>query len=76
MLQEALLNQVVFKDGELRGTTLARIETSDTRRHPHIVSLRLKLEGRKLSGTALADSTYEGLWLYALPYWTELEREQ
>jgi hypothetical protein len=25
---------------------------------------------------SLADSTYEGLWIYALPYWTELEREQ
>lgn len=76
LLQDALLNQVVFKEGELRGTTLARIETSDTRRHPHIVALRLRLEGRKLSGVALADSTYEGLWIYALPYWTELERER
>jgi CubicO group peptidase (beta-lactamase class C family) len=75
LLQEALLNQVVFKDGELRGTTLARIETSDTQRHPHTVSLNLKLQGGKLSGAALAVSTYEGFWIYALPYWTELERD-
>lgn len=73
--QDALVNEVAFKAGTLTGTTLARIETSDTRRHPHTVSLNLRFQGDKLSGTAFASSTYdEGLWIYTLPYWTELTR--
>lgn len=70
--QPALLNDVKFENGELTGNTLAQIQTSDTRRHPHSVSLRLTLRGDVLNGVAMAAEVYEGLWGYGLPYWTEL----
>jgi len=74
--QPSLLNQVVFRNGELRGSTLAQIEVSDTQRYRHTVSLRLKLRGDTLNGTASAISVYgrQGIWTYALPYWTELKK--
>lgn len=72
--QDALLNNVTFADAELTGTTLAQIETSDTKRYPHTVSLSLKLRGEVLSGPATAVSRFDGLWIYGLPYWTELRK--
>jgi CubicO group peptidase (beta-lactamase class C family) len=71
---EALLNDVKFKDGELTGKTLSQIETSDTARHPHTVSLYLKQRGQVLNGSSTAVSLYDGLWIYGLPYWTELKK--
>lgn len=74
--QSALLNQVAFRNDELSGSTLAQIEVSDTQRYRHTVSLRLKLRGDTLNGTASAISVYgkQGIWTYALPYWTELKK--
>ncbi|WP_129779495.1 serine hydrolase domain-containing protein [Peristeroidobacter soli] len=70
----ALLNDVKFKDGELTGKALSQIETTDTARHPHTVSLYLKQRGQVLNGVATAVSLYDGLWIYGLPYWTELKK--
>lgn len=72
--QEALLNDVKFVNGTLTGSTLAQIETSDTKRHPHITELRLKLRDGVLNGAASANSVFDGLWVYSLPYWAELTR--
>lgn len=72
--QPALLNEVKF-DGGVRGTTLAQIQTSDTRRHPHTVSLDLRLRDGVLCGSALAASVFDDRWIYALPHWAELRRE-
>jgi CubicO group peptidase (beta-lactamase class C family) len=71
---EALLNDVKFQDGELTGKTLSQIETTDTARYPHTVSLYLKQRGQVLNGVATAVSRYDGLWIYGLPYWTELKK--
>ncbi|MBL8268471.1 serine hydrolase domain-containing protein, partial [Steroidobacter sp.] len=72
--QEALLNKVKFEDGVLTGSTLAQIQNSDTARHPHTVSISLTKRGQVLNGTATAVSLYDGLWIYGLPYWTELKK--
>lgn len=73
-VEDALLNHIRFVDAELTGTTLAQIETSDTRRYPHTVALSLILRGDVLSGQATAVSRFDGVWIYALPYWTELKK--
>lgn len=73
-VEDALLNHVRFVDAELTGTTLAQIDTSDTKRYPHTVSLSLILRGNVLSGQATAVSRFDGVWIYALPYWTELHK--
>lgn len=73
-LQEALVNRVAFKDGELTGRTMAQIQTADTKRYPHTVYLYLKLRGNVLNGSATAVSVYDGLWIYALPHWAELTK--
>lgn len=72
--QPALLNDVAFENGVLTGSTLAQLPTSDTGRHPHSVSLNLKLRDGVLDGVATSVSIFDGLWLYSLPYWTELKR--
>lgn len=72
--QEALLNEAKLEQGVLTGTTLAQIETPRTKRHPHTTTVRLKLRGEALNGAVTAESTYEGFWIYSLPYWTELRR--
>lgn len=72
--QDALVNSVSFADGELTGTSLAQIETSDTKRFPHTASLSLRLRGDVLSGQVTAVSRFDGRWIYALPYWTELRK--
>lgn len=72
--QPSLLNNVAFDDGMLTGSTLSQIQTSDTARNPHTVSLYLKQRGNVLNGAATAASIYNGLWIYGLPYWTELKR--
>ena len=72
--QDALLNNVRFSNGELTGTTLAQIETADTKRYPHTVYLHLTPRGDELNGTALAVSIFDGLWIYALPHWTSLKK--
>lgn len=74
MLQETLLNNVKFEDGVLTGSALSQIQTTDTARHPHTVSLTLTKRGQVLNGPSTAVSIYEGLWVYGLPYWTELKK--
>lgn len=49
-LQEALVNRVAFKEEESTGSTLAQIQTVDTKRHPHTVSPYLNLRGDTLNG--------------------------
>lgn len=71
---DTLLNGVSFKDGQLTGKALSQIETSDTARHPHTVSLQLTLRGQVLNGSTSATSTFDGLWIYGLPHWTELKK--
>ena len=71
---ESLLNNVKFENGELTGKTLSQIETSDTARNPHATSLYLKQRGQVLNGNVTAGSIYQGLWIYGLPYWTELKK--
>lgn len=73
-LQDALVNDVEFEGGALTGTTLAQIQTSDTKRGPHSVSLDLHLRGDVINGVATASAIYEGLWRFGLPYWIELKR--
>ncbi|MBL8272028.1 MAG: hypothetical protein JNL55_36850, partial [Steroidobacter sp.] len=73
--QEALLNNVTFKDGMLSGNSLASVATSDTRRLPSTLSVHLQLRGDVLNGYVSADSVYEGRWGYSLPYWTELRKQ-
>lgn len=75
-LQEALVNRVAFKDGELTGSTLAQIKTADTKRYPHTVSLYLKLRGNVLNGSATAVSEFDGFWIFGLPHWAELTKVQ
>ncbi|MBL8271111.1 serine hydrolase domain-containing protein [Steroidobacter sp.] len=72
--QPALLNDVAFKDGELTGTSLSQIETSDSSLHPHSSTLQLTLRDGVLSGTVTASSVYTGLWIYSFPYWAELKK--
>ncbi|MBL8267968.1 serine hydrolase domain-containing protein [Steroidobacter sp.] len=71
---DTLLNGVSFKDGQLTGKALSQIETSDTARHPHTVSLELTLRGQVLNGSTSATSIFDGLWIYGLPHWTELKK--
>lgn len=72
--QDALLNDIEFADATLTGRSLAQLVTTDSRRVPHTTSLSLKLRGDMLSGTVTAESIYEGLWIYGLPYWTQLSK--
>jgi len=72
----SLLDHIEFKDGVLTGRALSQIQNSDTKRSPHTVSLALKLRGKTLSGRVSAVSLYDGLWIYNLPYWTELTRSR
>lgn len=74
VLQEALLNNIAFKDGALTGDSLAQIETSDTQRRPHVTSLEVKLRGDVLNGYVMAQSVFDGFWHYGLPYWVQLRR--
>jgi CubicO group peptidase (beta-lactamase class C family) len=71
-----LLDKVEFKDGRLTGSTLAQIDTSDTKRHPHTVTLSLKLRGDVLNGQASANSVPDPrwTWIYGLPHWIELKK--
>jgi CubicO group peptidase (beta-lactamase class C family) len=73
-LQEALVNRVAFKDGELTGSTMAQIQTADTKRQPHTVSLYLKLRGDRLNGSATAVSVFDGFWIFGLPHWADLQK--
>jgi hypothetical protein len=73
-LQEALVSEVAFANGELTGRTLAQIQTADTKRLPHTVTLSLFLQGDSLRGSAMAVSVFENRWSYALPHWVELTK--
>lgn len=73
---ETLLNKVIFKNGTLTGSASSRIDTDDTRRHPHDVAFDLKLRGNVLNGSVAANSIADPkwTWIYSLPHWVELEK--
>lgn len=74
---QALLNQVSFDNGLLRGVAASQIDTEDTRRYPHTVGFSLRLRGPVLNGAALANSVSAPSvsWIYNLPHWMELRRQ-
>jgi len=66
------LGPIGFQKGWLSGLFSASIPTGDAQRSPHVVFLRLKLQGDVLAGTVSAvaiDKTF------ALPYWASLKRK-
>ncbi len=54
---ETLLNRATFEDNFLSGTSFGTIPSADARAHPHNISYRLLLDGRKLSGYASTEFT-------------------
>ncbi|MFB3853547.1 MAG: serine hydrolase domain-containing protein [Vicinamibacterales bacterium] len=54
---ETLLNRVAFEDGFLSGTSFGTIPSGDARAHPHNISYRLLLDGKRLSGYASTEFT-------------------
>lgn len=73
-----LLSEAAFRDGLLTGVAPARIDTSDSKRSPHVVRVTLKMRDGVLSGSmsAEAEDATRRYWIYGLPYWTELRRVQ
>lgn len=66
------LGPLGFQKGWLSGLFGASIPTGDAQRSPHVIFLRLKLQGDVLAGTVSAvaiDKTF------ALPYWASLKRK-
>lgn len=76
MMQDALVNDVKFADGSLTGSSLAQVQTGDTKRGPHSTTISFQLRNGKLMGVISASSLFDGFWKFGLPYWTELERDQ
>ena len=66
------LGPLAFQKGWLSGPFSASIPTEDARRSPHLVFLRLKLQGDVLAGTASAVAMNK---TFALPYWASLKRK-
>lgn len=48
--RNTLMNRVRFNNNFLTGTSYGSIPSEDARRHPHTISYRLLLQGKKLSG--------------------------
>lgn len=73
-----LLNQAAFRAGRLTGRSSLQIDTSDTRRRPHDSDIALQWRDGVLNGyvRANAQDDERSLWIYSLPYWVELRREQ
>lgn len=67
---ETLLNNVIFKEGILSGKLYGEIKTEDAARFPHIVQVRMKLRGKRMSGYATAISIPR----YALSSWIFLKK--
>ncbi|MFO7733805.1 MAG: serine hydrolase domain-containing protein [Candidatus Aminicenantes bacterium] len=67
------LGPLGFRNGWLSGLFFGSIPTEDARRSPHVVFLRLRLQGDTLSGTVSAVAVNQS---FALPYWASLERRR
>jgi CubicO group peptidase (beta-lactamase class C family) len=70
----ALLNQVTWRNNNLRGRFAGTIPTSDARRWPHSVLLNLRLRSGTLSGMATAQTTAEPVF-FALTSYASLTKK-
>lgn len=69
-----LVNDVSFEGGQLVGRFMGTIPAEDTRRHPHVVQLNLRLRGQSLSGAVTAHTPGEPAY-FALSSYGELRRQ-
>jgi hypothetical protein len=69
----ALLNQVSWRDNNLRGRFSGTMPTSDARRWAHSILLNLRLRNGTLSGMATAQTTAEPVF-FALTSFASLKR--
>ena len=65
----ALVNQPQYRDGVFSGELIAHIDTPDTARHAHAVSLSLRMRGDVLNGSATAIPVDDPREHYALTQW-------
>ena len=73
----SLVNDVVLSDGRLRGKMLGALDTEDTRRSQHRLSLDLMLRHDTLSGVLLAESQSPSTRdYYTLPHWATMSRSR
>jgi CubicO group peptidase (beta-lactamase class C family) len=72
---EALLNEIVYKDGNLMGRFAGTIPTPDATRHPHTIQLNVFLRNGKLSGEASAVTWDTPLNYFALSSYVELSKK-
>ena len=70
-----LVNDVSFVGGQLVGRFAGTIPGEDTRRHPHVVLLNLRLRGHELSGAVTAHTPGEPAY-FALSSYGELRRQE
>jgi CubicO group peptidase (beta-lactamase class C family) len=70
---QALLNQVLWRNNNLRGRFSGTMPTSDTRRWPHSILLNLRLRDGTLSGMATAQTTAEPVF-FALTSFASLKK--
>jgi hypothetical protein len=66
------LGPLGFQNGWLSGLFSGSVPTEDAQRSPHVVFLRLKLQGDVLNGTVSAVAINK---TFALPYWASLRRK-
>ena len=67
-------DDVLFNRGQLVGRFAGTISAEDTRRHPHVVVLNLRLRGQSLSGAVTAHTPGEPAY-FALSSYGELRRQ-
>lgn len=67
------LGPLGFQNGWLSGLFFGSIPTEDAKRSPHVVFLRLQLQGDTLRGTISAVAVNQS---FALPYWASLKRKR
>ena len=67
------LGSLRFRGGVLIAPFMARLETADTTRAPHILLLGMKLRGDKLTGSLSAVAINQR---FCFPHWIELGRQQ
>jgi CubicO group peptidase (beta-lactamase class C family) len=70
---KSLLNRASYTAGNLVGRFAGTISTDEQRRHPHVVSLNLRLRDGVLRGQASAMTTEEPVY-YALTSYVELAK--
>lgn len=68
---ETLMNDVSFDDGILSGRFCGKIKTEDASRFPHYISLKIKLRGKRMSGSASARASNR----YALASYINLRKK-